>query len=65
MDAKTEAGFNTLKEIAQKVLRHSGYAVISLDELFSGFVKAKILTAKETYYEDYEVYNDDDDEEEI
>lgn len=38
MEGDTEAGYHSLRETVEKYLNHSGYSVINLTELFSGFM---------------------------
>lgn len=38
MEQHIESGYHTLRETVEKYLNHSGYSIINLTELFSGFM---------------------------
>ncbi|KAJ8966095.1 hypothetical protein NQ317_008770 [Molorchus minor] len=38
LEQQVESGYHALRETVEKYLNHSGYSVISLTELFSGFM---------------------------
>ncbi|KAF2880378.1 hypothetical protein ILUMI_25794 [Ignelater luminosus] len=65
LEANVEVGYHCLKEVVEKTLRHSGYAMINLTQLYSAFlvpdrnaVKDEATNEHESYYQDdeYEVF---------
>ncbi|KAF5303013.1 hypothetical protein FQR65_LT08342 [Abscondita terminalis] len=59
-DAVVESGYHSLKETVENVLRHSGYALINLSQLFNSFLirdrdafRDEFLSVAQNYEEDF------------
>lgn len=64
MEQEVESGYHELCETVEKFLNHSGYAIINLTELFSGFMTKNTLSSL-TSLEDKIIEDDDEDEDDI
>lgn len=64
MEQEVESGYHALRETVEKFLNHSGYAIINLTELFSGFMARNTFTNLNSFEENL-IEEDDEEEDDI
>nr|XP_023025122.1 DNA polymerase alpha catalytic subunit [Leptinotarsa decemlineata] len=66
LDPDLESGYHSLRETVEKYLNHSGYSVINLTELFSGFLvrnkHPNTIERIDVSYEELENFDEEDEE---